>query len=118
MVSSRARAAAAFELVVDTIKKGTGIRTHMGKLQMWSKGGGPAPDGVEVLNTIDNIVWKGDLDDELNGVVILGTPLGKPALIEKQVLNRIEKEQLLLRELIHLKDIQCVWTLLSWSVVP
>ena len=118
VVTSRARAAAAFEVVAGTIKEGTGIHTHMGKLQMWSKSGGAAPDGVVVLDTDNHVVWKGDLDDELNGVVILGTPLGKQAFVEKHASNRVEEEQLLLHELGHLEDIQCAWTLLTWSAVP
>ena len=47
IVTSCARAATAFQSVAESIRNGTGIHTHMGKLQMWSKGGGSAPDGVE-----------------------------------------------------------------------
>ena len=40
VVTSRQRAAAAFKTVVESIKDRTSIHIHMGKLQMWSKGGG------------------------------------------------------------------------------
>ena len=35
VVTSRARALDAFETVANEVEQGTGIQTHMGKLQMW-----------------------------------------------------------------------------------
>ena len=58
------------------------------------------------------------MEDHLNGIVILGTPLGHPAFIQNQAEIRILQEQLLLDELSGLEDIQCAWTLLTWSTVP
>ena len=118
VVTSRARAVEAFETVAKEVEEGTGIQSHMGKLQMWCRSGGPAPPEVEALNTPGHIVWKADLEDHLNGIVILGTPLGHPAFIQNQVEIRILQEQLLLDELCGLEDIQCAWTLLTWSAIP
>ena len=44
-----------------------------------------------------------DLDDELDSVISLGTPIRKPSYIGKHALNRIKEEQLLLHELVYLK---------------
>ena len=72
---------------------------------MWCRSGGPAPPEVEELNPPEHIVWKADLEDHLNGIIILGTPLGHPSFIQNHAEMRIVHEQLLLDALSGLEDI-------------
>ena len=118
LVTTRNRVLEAFETVAHEVQSGTGIRTHMGKLQMWCRSGASAPEEVEALNTPDHTIWKADLDDEYNGMLFLGTLLGHESFIKRHAELRIEGEQLLLDELCQLEDIQCAWTLFTWSAVP
>ena len=88
---------------------------HHGKLRAWSRAGGPAPPGIANLG---DEVWTADAPDENNGVVILGTPLGRDASVESHGRDRLEKEALLLDNIPKLDDVQCAWLLLSYSTVP
>ena len=46
-----------------------GVRTYVGKLKVWSSGGGPARVGI---SAISDDAWTADKPDHLNGLVVLG----------------------------------------------
>ena len=77
LVTSRVRAREALEIVTECVERKAGVRTYLGKLKAWSSGGGPAPPDIVAIGAN---VWTADKPDHLNGLVVLGTPLGKPAL--------------------------------------
>ena len=79
LVTCRARAHDAFRTVADEVETRAGVRTHLGKLRAWSSGGGPAP---QALADIDPDIWTADKIDSLNGIMILGTPLGKNEFVD------------------------------------
>ena len=91
------------------------MRTHLGKLKAWSSGGGPAPVAIRAIGPD---VWTADKPDDLNGLVVLGTPLGKPAFVEAFVKTKIEAERKFVNKLLKFDDLQCAWVMLSMSVVP
>ena len=115
IVTSRARAGEAVQDVAWKVERHAGVRTHTGKLRAWSKGGGPAPPDLE---DIGDEVWTADLPEEENGVVILGTPLGKPAFVQEQAVKRMEIENKMLEELPKFASSQAAWALLLQSAVP
>ena len=114
LITCRVRAAEAFEEVASCVERHAGVQSHLGKLRAWCRGGGPAPADLEAVSTE---AWTADKPDEQNGLVILGTPLGKPAFVEAHARKRLEVEQRLLRELPEMKDPQKAWVLLSQSAV-
>ena len=91
------------------------MRSHLGKLRVWSSGGGPCPDDLLALG---NDVWTADKPEHENGLKILGTPLGKPAYVEQFVNERMHKENCFLGKLLKMTDLQCAWIMLSFSAVP
>jgi hypothetical protein len=115
VVTSRARAYEAFQEVATQVETHAGVKTHMGKLKAWCRGGGPAPDD---LAEACPDAWTADSPDVDNGLVVLGTPMGTKAFVEQQANDRIEKEKRLLKELPLLKDVQAAWVLLCQSAVP
>ena len=58
------------------------------------------------------------IPDNLNGLVVLGTPLGTPAFVGAFVDDKIDAESKFLEKVQNLQDIQCAWVMLSMSVVP
>ncbi len=114
LITCRVRAAEAFEEVASCVERHAGVQSHLGKLRAWCRGGGPAPADLQAVSTE---AWTADKPDEQNGLVILGTPLGKPAFVEAHARKRLEVEQRLLRELPEMKDPQQAWVLLSQSAV-
>ena len=80
VVSSRERAVSAYMVVSKAVSEHAGVKSHQGKLRMWSRAGGPAPAEVAALATRENPVWVADAPSHLNGLVILGTPLGRRIL--------------------------------------
>ena len=115
VVTTRGRAHEAFEIVSECVQRKAGVRTHLGKLKAWSSGGGPAP--LEI-SAIGPDVWTADKPDHLNGLVVLGTPLGKPAFVKAFVDGKIEAEKQFVEKVLKIEDIQCVWVMLSMSAVP
>jgi hypothetical protein len=89
VVTSRGRAHEVFEIVTECVDRKVGVRTHLGKLKAWSSGGGPAPPDI---GAIGPDVWTADKPDHLNGLVVLGTPLGKPPFVEAFINDKIEAE--------------------------
>ena len=73
LITTRERARAAIDEVTQTIEHHCGVRSHMGKLRGWCRGGGPAPCGLAASGPD---VWTEDLPAHLNGITVLGTPLG------------------------------------------
>ena len=118
-VTSRDRARELFDILSRHVFVESGIRTHLGKTQCWSKAGGVAPEGIDHLDTPgDDPVWKGDLPDDKNGIIILGAPLGKPEFVRAQGAKRMDEERRFLDVLPTLPDLQCAWLLLYFCAVP
>ena len=101
--------------MTDCVERKAGARTHLGKLKAWSSGGGPAPPDIAAIGAD---VWTADKLDHLNGLVVLGTPLGKPAFVETFIKDKIEAEGKFIEKIFKLEDIQCAWVMLSMSAVP
>ena len=88
------------------------MKTHFGRLKAWCKGGGPAPD--DLADECPD-AWVAVKPPELNGLIVLGTPLGSDEFVKKHAGDRMQNEQKLLAELPHLRDPQSAWALLSLS---
>ena len=77
-VTSKQRAAEVTKIVADAIHDHAGVEPKLGKFQMWGRGGGPEPPGIDDLlggaPRPRDPVWKGDLDADRNGIIIFGTP--------------------------------------------
>ncbi len=115
MVTSKARAGEAYELVAGHVERHAGVQSHTGKLRASCKAGGPAPPDLQAISAE---AWTADRPDDLNGLVVLGTPLGKPAFVQKHAAERTAVEHKMLRHLPAFKDVQAAWALLWYSAVP
>ena len=102
IVTTRERARAAFDIVTGEVEAGAGVRSHLGKLRMWSKGGGTRPAGFE---DFEGVVWTGDAPSEDRGIKVLGTPLGSEAYVAKFVRERMSDEKRLLDKVVKLDDV-------------
>ena len=63
-------------------------------------------------------VWRADLPDAENGIVVLGAPIGSAAFVEEHGRLRMENERRFLAQIERLPDPQCAWVMLSQSAVP
>ena len=115
IVTSHDRARAAFDVVTSEVASGAGVRTHLGKLRLWSKNGGDCPDG---FTGFESEIWTGNAQPEYCGIKVLGTPLGHPGFVDAHARGRLEEEQRFLNKLPRLADLQCAWLLLSYCAVP
>ena len=73
LTTTKPRAQEAFQVVADSVQRHAGVQTNFGKLKAWSRAGGEAPEGLEEA-------WQGSKPDCENGLIVLGTPLGRGAL--------------------------------------
>ena len=58
------------DLLADALQRVAGIQLHQGKARVWSRAGEQPPDVAD----LGSDVWSPE------GVVVLGTPLGRPVL--------------------------------------
>ena len=78
------RVGAIFAILEQELQAHAEIRLHLGKTQVWNRGG-VTPDGVDELQRRarllkpEAVVWKGDpqLPEEQQGVRVLGVPIGR-----------------------------------------
>ena len=115
VVTTRRRACEAVQEVAGQVERHAGVKTHLGKLRAWCRGGGAPP---EDLAATAQGAWVADKSPAENGLVVLGTPLGTREFVEAHGSERVEKEAVLLERLADLTDLQYTWVLLSQSAVP
>ena len=115
IVTTRARARSAIDVVTTSIEEKAGVQTHLGKLEVWSAAGGPAPPGISELSPT---AWKGNMPEDENGLVVLGAPLGMPAFVKAFAEERLHEEHDLLQALPELPDLQAAWVLLLHCASP
>ena len=121
-ITSKNRAAEVAHSVATTIHAHDGVEPKLGKFQLWGRGGGPEPPGIDAL--LDGAprpnvpIWKGDLDAAQNGIVILGTPVGTPEFVQRFLANRLDVQGRLWDRLRQVPDLQAAWLLLLYCAVP
>ena len=103
LVTSPARARTAFDHTAQTVEEIAGVRSNLGKCRVYNRTGGAAPAGVAELG---EEVCRGDRAPHENGLLVLGTPLGRPEFVAAHVASRMEDERRLLQELPLLPDLQ------------
>ena len=115
LVTTKARAGVAFQELAGQVERHAGVKTNLGKLRAWCRGGGAAPPD---LATFGAEVWTADKPKEENGLIILGTPLGTREFVEAHAAERMRKELFLLAQVCKMQDLQCAWVMLSMCAVP
>jgi hypothetical protein len=115
IVADRSNAAEAFRVTTQNITEMAGVRTHMGKLKVWSAHGGLVPPGLPVESWICNDT----VEDNQNGIKVLGSPIGTDAYIRDFCSKRVEeKENPFLVALAELSDPQVAWVLARYCAEP
>ena len=81
------RVAHSFSVVQEQLRRHSNIRVHLGKIKVWNASG-VEPGACQILQRIADAsgnresVWKGfGLPTELQGIKVLGTPLGHPDFV-------------------------------------
>ena len=115
LVTTPARASAAFDVVRQALRDHAGIEADLGKCRVWNRQGGPAPPGVEALGPE---VWRGDEPLHERGLKVLGAPLGSDEYITALGQQRLREEQVLTDLLPKLPDLQSAWLLLLMCAAP
>ena len=115
-IASRDRATAITNHVAKEIEQWAGVKPKLGKFALWSRQGGSEPPGVDALlrgqPRPTAPLWKGDLDPAHNGLVILGTPIGRPEFVARVLQERLGHQQRLLDGITSLPDLQAAGLLL------
>ena len=101
------------------------IQIHLGKTQIWNRGGVEPPGWHRLaadarVSDPDAIVWRGDhtLPPERQGIRVLGTPLGSPQFVSKELEKVATNHQVLLDRIPHVQDLQSAWLLLLFCASP
>ena len=115
VVTTPARARAAFDLVSRAIEAHAGISSNLGKTRVYHRAPGPPPPGIAALGPS---VWVGDRPDAERGLVALGVPIGTADFIASHTATRLAEEEEFLAELPALPDLQAAWLLLSFCAAP
>ena len=108
-----------FAILEQELQAHAEIRLHLGKTQVWNRGG-VTPDGVDELQRRarrlkpEAVVWKGDpqLPEEQQGVRVLGVPVGRGELVRVFLEKKNKEHDTLFQRIPWLNDPQSAWLLL------
>ena len=119
VVAAREIARQAFDVVTEEVANQAGIRTNLGKLQLYSKEGGACPPGFDDFQALraENTtpIWTCDAPHNYQrGIVVLGSPLGTEEFIKAHAEKRMGIEQQLLDWIPRLPTLQIAWLLLYY----
>ena len=119
VVTVRAMARQAFDVVTEEVANQAGIRTNLGKLQLYSKEGGACPPGFEDFQALraENTtpIWTCDAQNiKHRGIVVLGSPLGTVEFIKAHAEKRMNIEQQFLDWIPRVPTLQIAWLLLYY----
>ncbi len=119
VVTGREIARKAFDIVTGEVERVAGIRTNLGKLQLYSKEGGHCPPGFDDFQASRGVeekpVWTCDAHDiSKRGIVVLGSPLGTVEFCTEHAVKRMTIEQELLDWIPKLPTLQVAWLLLYY----
>ena len=116
VVTVREMARQAFDVVTGEVERIAGIRTNLGKLQLYSKEGGACPPGfdeLQAVRAVDSPIWTLDAPQiEKRGITVLGSPLGSEEYCKAHAEKRMQIEQEFLNWIPKLPTVQIAWLLL------
>ena len=123
VMTTREMARTAFDVVTGAVERMAGIRTNLGKLQLYSHAGGACPPGFEdflAARAIDaKPIWTCDAPQiEHRGIVVLGSPLGTVEFCKAHAEARMAIEQQLLDWIPKVPTLQIGWLLLYFCAAP
>ena len=105
-------------IVQEQLRRHSNIRVHLGKIKVWNASG-VEPGACQILQRIADAsgnresVWKGSgLPTELQGIKVLGTPLGHPDFVAAHLDRVLSDHRTLLERIPAVQDVQCAWALL------
>ena len=112
------RVGAVYSAVQESLQAHAGIRVHGGKTHVWNQAG-LKPDACETLQRIAQVsdldaqVWRGsEVPTTMQGMKVLGTPLGHPDYVASHLEAMTRKHGVLLESIPNVVDVQCAWLLL------
>ena len=95
------------------------IQVHLGKTQVWNRGG-HYPPGCTQLQAAAQVVdlnarvWCGDGELEVQGLRVLGIPIGNPAFVRSELRKKSVLHSVLLDRIPVVQDLQSAWLLLLY----
>ena len=97
------------------------IVLHHGKTKVWNRGGHEPPACTALqararLSDEDAIVWRGNhaLPNEIQGIKILGTPVGQVEFVRHHLASKTAKHVVLFSRIPAIQDLQGAWLLLLY----
>ena len=121
VVTTPLRAVAVHEVLREELWRHAKISVHHGKTCIWNRGG-VVPDRCDELEAAARAVnprarvWRGNHEDSLEdqGITILGTPVGWPEFVERELAKILANHSELLTRIPEVQDLQCAWLLLLY----
>ena len=110
VVSTPDRVFEVHQVLEDTLASHCNIHVHQGKTQVWNRAG-IAPEGIDVLTSraIDNPSF---LPVDLQGLKVLGVPIGQPEYVKAFLVRKSEAQRELFQRIPWVEDTQAAWLLL------
>ena len=107
-----------YAVLQEALNVHAGIQINAGKTQIWNRSG-ERPEVCNVLERVARasnpraIVWRlSQLPSELQGIKILGTPLGHPDFVARHLEGVLEEQRVFLSRIPLVSVIQSAWLLL------
>ena len=119
VISLPTRTRAIFDLVQIALWEHARIEVALGKTKAWNAAGEEPPD-MSDLGTDAEPCWVGgwSCPAQHRGMILLGTPLGDPAFIRRELEAKRAVQDRLLSRIPDVPDLQTAWLLLLLSANP
>ena len=113
------RAGPIFKHLQEALAQYARIQVHLGKTQVWNRGGHFPPACVEMQAAADRAdpqsqarIWRGAGLPSEQGVRVLGIPIGNEEHVQAELPATTEKHSTLLNRIPLVQDLQSAWLLL------
>ena len=108
-----------FKLLQEALEQYARIQVHLGKTQVWNRGGHVPPACVEMQAAADRAdpqsqarIWRGAGLPSQQGIRVLGIPIGHKEYVQAELRATTEKHSILLNRIPLVQDLQSAWLLL------
>lgn len=114
VLSAPERVADIFHMVAAALERHAGIRVNLGKTKVWNAAGCKPPR----MEEIGAEAWTGDAPPAQRGIVVLGTPVGDAAFVQRWLEEKTGEHRALLERIPLVPDAQCASLLLLMCASP
>ena len=120
VVAAPERVRPVYNLLQDALWRHACVQLHASKTRIWNAAGEEPAQVADLQPEDADPVWVGawTLPPELQGMMVLGSPLGSDEYVQRQLQQKRDDQDRLLPRIPRMPDLQAAWLLLLFCAAP